>query len=114
MFEKLKQKLLERIERDAVKSTMTYRKKRNSEPITETVYLKRSKMPLTGDWGRIHPPVNENGSWNIINLVFGGKKNLIKLLLIGMIVAMILLGYYELFSYIEVLKENCVPMILHK
>lgn len=112
MFEKLKTKLLDRIERDAMKSECTYRPTRNSEPITETVYMKRSKTPLTGDWQRIYPPVNEDGSWNIVNLIFGGKKNLYRLLMVAGIVAIVLLGFNATFNYIDVLKETCVPQIL--
>lgn len=112
MFEKLKQKLLDRIERDAVKSECTYHPTRDADPITETVYLKRSKMPLTGDWQRIYPPVNEDGSWNIINLIFGGKKNLIRLLFIATLVVMVLLGFKELFNIINSLKESCPSTIL--
>lgn len=112
MFEKLKQNLLDRIERDAVKSEMTYHLTRDSEPITETVYMKRSKTPLTGDWQRIYPPVNEDGSWNIINLIFGGKKNLYRLLMIGGIIALVLFGFNTTFNYIEILKETCIQPIL--
>jgi hypothetical protein len=112
MFEKLKQKLLERIERDAMKSECTYRPTKNSEPITETVYMKRSKMPLTGDWQRIYPPVNEDGSWNFINLIFGGKKNLIRLIFIGALIAMVLFGFSELFNYIDYLKGLIPPEII--
>ena len=112
MFEKLKQKLLERIERDAVKSEMTYRLTKDSEPVTETVYMKRSKMPLVGDWGRIYPPVNEDGSWNIVNLIFGGKKNLIKLAVIAAIVGMVLFEFNHLFNVIEHLRELIPPEIL--
>ena len=116
MFEKLKTRLLDRIERDAVKSEMTYTpvsfitgKKGN--PITETVYAKRSKLPLVGDWARIYPPVNEDMSWNFTNLIFGGKKNLIKLLFIGGLIIVTLLGYRELFNYIEILKATCIQPI---
>lgn len=112
MFEKLKQKLLDRIERDAVKSQMTYHPTRDSEPITETVYMKKSKTPLTGDWQRIYPPVNEDGSWNIINLIFGGKKNLIRLIYVGALIGIILFAFNELFNYISILKETCVQQIL--
>ena len=82
MFENLKTKLLDRIERDAVKSEMTYRPTKNAKQITETVYIKRSKLPIIGDWARIYPPVNEDGTWNLTNLIFGGRKNLIKLLFV--------------------------------
>lgn len=112
MFEKLKQRLLDRIERDAVKSEMTYHPTRDAPGITETVYMKRSKTPLTGDWQRIYPPVNEDGSWNIINLVFGGKKNLIRLICVGGIIALVLLGFNATFNYIEYLKELIPPQIL--
>lgn len=117
MFEKLKTRLLDRIERDAVKSEMTYTpvlfltgKKGN--PITETVYAKRSKLPLVGDWARIYPPVNEDMSWNFINLIFGGKKNLIKLIFVAGLIGIVLLGYNELFGYIETLKVSCVQQII--
>jgi len=108
MFENLKRIMLERQERDSVKSIMSYRPDKNKkEIIREEVIMKRSKIPLIGDWGRVYPPVNEDGSWNIANLIFGGRKNLIKLIIIGIIVAMILMSYSELFNYIEVLKQNC-------
>jgi len=118
MFEKLKQRLLERIERDAMKSECTYHINKGSKKrpeivsITETVYMKRSKMPLTGDWQRIYPPVNEDGSWNLVNLIFGGKKNLIKLIFVGGLIAIVLFGFKETFNYIEILKETCPPQIL--
>ena len=71
----IKEILQNRIEKDAVKSTLSYTK-RDGESITEEVLLKRSKLPLVGDWARIYPPLNEDGSWNLPNLIFGGKKNL--------------------------------------
>lgn len=112
MFEKLKKGMLDRIERDAVESEMTYHPTRNSEGITETVYMKRSKTPLTGDWQRIYPPVNEDGSWNIINLIFGGKKNLYRLICVSGVIAMVLFGFKELFNYIQYLEGLIPPQIL--
>lgn len=117
MFEKLKQKLLDRIEKDAVKSDMTYhlnkgtKKHPRIKSITETVYIKRSKMPLTGDWQRIYPPVNEDGTFNIVNLIFGGRKNLIRLLFVLGLITIVLLGYKDLFNYIAYLEESCIPAI---
>jgi len=112
MFEKLKQNLLEKIERNAVKSECTYQFKKHPEPITEIVYLKRSKMPLVGDWGRIYPPVNEDGSWNFTNLIFGGKKNLIKLIFIGVIIGMVFFEFNHVFNVIEALRESCPKILL--
>lgn len=112
MLEKLKQKMLERQERDSVKSILSYRPKKDSnDVITEEVIMKRSKLPLIGDWSRVYPPVNENGTWNIANLVFGGSKNLIKLIMVGIIVAMILFEFSNLFRVIDTLKETCQPAL---
>jgi len=113
MFEKLKESFRRRIETDAVKlENLQYRMKKDSEPITEpVVYLKRSKIPLTGDWQRIYPPVNEDGTWNVVNLLFGGWKNLIRLLIIGAIIATVYAGFNELFQYIRHL-EGLVPQHL--
>jgi len=110
MFELLKKKAREKIEKNSVKSELSWIDK-NGELQVESVILKRSKIPILGDWGRIYPPVNEDGSWNLINLLFGGSKNLIKLMIIGGLVALVLMGYYELFGIIERLNENCMPLI---
>lgn len=104
MFENLKIKFLERIERNAIKSELK----------GEVVYLKKGSIfapipifgPYMSDWGRIYPAVNEDGTWNITNLVFGGTRNLIKLILIGALVAVVLLAFKELFGYIEILRQQ--------
>lgn len=80
MLKSFKKIIQRRIEKNTVKSTLTWRS--FGEEITEVVLLKRSKMPLIGDWGRIYPPINEDGSLNLINLLFGGKKNFIRLVII--------------------------------
>jgi hypothetical protein len=64
----------------------------------ETFYLKKSSVPLVGDWSRIYPPVNDDGSWNLLNLFFGGKPNLFKLGLIVFILILFVLGFNELFG----------------
>ena len=84
----LKESLQHRIEKNAIKSTLSYEKS-NGEIVTEDVLIKRSNFPLIGDWQRIYPILNEDGSWNFINLVFGGKKNLYKLLAIMAILALL-------------------------
>ena len=105
MFENLKQWFLRRIEERAVKSELD----------GEIVYLKKSKIPLVGDWGRIYPAVNEDGTWNFTNLIFGGKQNFIKLILILIIIAFVLLGFYEVFNqYSNVVNNECVKLCLKK
>ena len=111
MFNKLKKLMMERIEKDTVKSSMCWTDKKGNV-IEETVIMKRDKAPLVGDWGRIYPPVNEDNSWNIINLLFGGKKNLIKLLIIGGLIGMILMGYYEIIKYAGAAKEGCMSIVI--
>lgn len=90
MLENLKKTLQEKIETNAVKSEMTWTKK-SGEVVTEQVYLKRSRLPLVGDWARVYPPINEDGSWNLMNTIFGGKQNFWKLIGIMFILFMLYL-----------------------
>ena len=92
----LKTKLLEKLDRNAIKSELD----------GEIVYLRKSKIPVIGgDWSQIHPPINEDGSWNIINLIFGGKRNLKILLGFLVISAMILFAFKEVFAGYEALRN---------
>lgn len=88
MFENLKEKLLERTKKNAVKSEMSWKDKKGIIH-TEKVYMKRNSLPIIGDWARIYLPVNEDMSWNFPNLIFGGKKNLIKLLTIFVLLGLV-------------------------
>lgn len=108
MFEGLKKIMQRKIEVNTVKSELTW-KATGGKLKTETVLLKRSKLPVLGDWGRIYPPVNEDGTWNIMNLVFGGKRNLIKLIILCAIIGLLLYGISEILSGCRVITENpCV------
>ena len=103
-------KAMEMIKKNAMESTCTWT---DGEGIkhTETVYLKRSRIPIIGDWGRIYPPLNEDGSTNYTNLIFGGKKNLIKLILVLIVVGLFLYGAYDILHQSKVLMEN--PCVLN-
>ncbi len=82
MLDKFRKKVQERIEKNAVKiPNLTYRDSKGKEH-TEDIVLKRSGIPLIGDWARIYPVEDENGKPLWANIFFGGKKNLIKLLAI--------------------------------
>jgi hypothetical protein len=95
----LKKKFLDRIEKHSVKSTLE----------GETVYLKKSSIPLIGDWSRIYPAVNEDGSWNITNLIFGGRRNFIKLLLFLALIGLVILGFYEIISsFNATMSQPCI------
>ena len=101
-------KAMEMIKKNAMESVCTWRD-REGVTHTETVYLKRSRVPIIGDWGRIYPPLNEDGSTNYTNLIFGGGKNLVKLIIILGIVAIFLFGVYDILHQAKILTENlCV------
>jgi hypothetical protein len=88
MFDTLK----ERLKRKVVDSS------KKIELDGEVVYIKKSNMPLIGGWGIVQPPVNEDNTWNIPNVLFGGKQNLFKLLGILFIMVLFFLGFNDLFA----------------
>lgn len=110
MFEKFKERIQQKIEKNSVKSNLIWTDK-EGQVHEEEVILKRSQLPLVGDWGRIYPPVNEDGSWNIINLIFGGRKNFIKLLIILGLIAIVFYGFYDILAQCKALGEQLTNQI---
>lgn len=100
-----KEKLQARIQKNAVKSELSWTDK-DGNFHTDTVLLKRSKLPIIGDWARIYPPIDEYGKIKWINLIFGGHRNLIKLIIVLVIIAMVLSQFNDLFIYIDTIKES--------
>ncbi len=105
MFKKIAKEIQEKIESGAIKSNLN----------GEIVYLKKSRTPLIGDWARIYPPINEDGSMNWFNFIFGGKKNLVKLIIYLILVGMALFAFKEVFNSYELLRDlpcvqNCLNM----
>jgi len=100
----LKEWMQKKIEKGAIKSTLD----------GEDVIMKKSKIPiLGGDWVQIHPPVNEDGSINYVNFIFGGWRNLKILIVALIIVAMILYAFYEVFQGYSILyNEPCVQQCI--
>lgn len=109
--DKIKSEIQKRIEKNAVKISDVSWEDQSGKRHTEDIVIKRSRIPLVGDWSRIYPPLNEDGKLNWINTFLGGKKNFIKLLIILGIVALILLGFAEIFSNYNALKEICEPCL---
>jgi hypothetical protein len=112
MLEQLKKTLTEKIEKNSVKSELSYVDKEGNTQ-TEIVYLKKSLIPILGDWHRVYPPVNEDGSWNKVNLIFGGKRNLIKLIIVLALAGLFFLAFKEIGSNYETLAnlpcvKNCL------
>lgn len=88
--------LQKRIEKNSVKVPNLTWTDGGGNVNSEDIYLKRSRIPLVGDWGRIYPPIDENGKVNWANLIFGGKQNFFKLLLIMIILALIFYQFTSL------------------
>ena len=95
-----------------------------SELHGETVYLGKgsvlSWIPIVGDWfsewGQVHPPVDENGNPLWANIIFGGWRNLIKLLIVMGLIAMAFYGVYEMVSSLQAIIDtpcvhNCINPI---
>ena len=100
MFEKIKNVIKKKIEEGTIKSYLD----------GEIVYLKKSKLPIIGgEWSQVHLPLNEDDTWNIPNLLFGGWRNLAKLLVILFIVGFVVLQMVNDMNIIKSLLENpCV------
>lgn len=94
-----KEKLQKKIEKNTVKSELSWTDG-SGDVHTEEVLLKRSRLPLIGDWGRIYPPIEERGDGSLkvnwANFFFGGKKNLIKLIIIFAILGLLFFEMYGL------------------
>ena len=110
MLDKIKAKWQKRIEKNCFKSTLRYTD-RHGKVYEEEVYFKRSQPPFIerfGDWGRIYPPLKENGTkvaW--LNFFIGGWRNFVKLLIVLVIVAMVVLQFDANFTTIETLRNAC-------
>ncbi len=67
----------------------------------ETVSIRKGYLGI-----RVVYPIKTNGKINWVNLLFGGKKNLIKLIMLMVIVMLIYFGVKELISSYQVIANN--------
>jgi hypothetical protein len=116
MLENFKSRLQSRIERNAVKVNLNWTDTEGNVH-DEEVILKRSRVPLIGDWARIYPPVSESGSINWTNTIFGGRKNFIKLLIVLGIVGFTFLAFKDIAIAYETLRnlpcvQSCITPIV--
>lgn len=70
-------------------------------PLDDKVYLRKSM----GEWGVVHP-IKIDGKINWLNLLFGGKRNMINLFFILILFALLLYGFSEVTSSCAELAEN--------
>jgi hypothetical protein len=121
-----REKWLKRISKNTMTSECEYEDKRGNIH-KEVVYMKRSLMPVFGEWKRIHPPfyldeygepiIKDNGKIKIhwINFIFGGWKNFWTLVFVLTIAGMVLLQFRTDFAQIEYLRNiPCVQQYLNK
>lgn len=73
----------------------------------QAVYLRNSNIPLIGGWGVVHPIKDDNNKIVWVNLIFGGKANLFKLIIIFLLVASVLYGIYDYKQQVQVLLDQC-------
>ncbi len=107
----IKKRIIEMIEKNSIKIPNATYTDRKGNQITEDIVVKRSLIPFIGDWSRVYPPLDEYNRINKVNLIFGGKKNLIKLLVVLTIIGLILFAFYEIFSQYDTLKTACEPYL---
>lgn len=105
-LEKFKRKYLEKLKRKTVISELN----------GEKVYLSKgsflSFLPGIGknmrEWNQIYPAVDEEtGKINWVNLLVGGKRNLVKLILFAILVTLVFLQFNELFRISKQAIECC-------
>ena len=113
VLERLKKILLRRIEKNAIKSELSWTDTKGKIH-NEQVYLKRSRLPLIGDWGRIYPPVNEDGSWNFMNFVFGGKQQFFRTLIVMIILGLLFYQFVSLLGYSREYLDGRKYVIMEK
>jgi len=91
----LREKMLERIEKNSIAVDVD----------GEKIYLKKSGN--LKEWRVIYPPVNpETMKWNWINLLFGGKGNAIKTLVIGILATLLAIGVYDIVNSYNAVMNN--------
>ena len=71
-------------------------------PEGEKVYLKKDYF----GWRIVNPIKNEDGSYNYVNLIFGGKRNFALLVLVMALIFIFFMAYNEVGSAVEEYSNN--------
>lgn len=74
----------------------------NNLPEGDKVYLKKDFL----GYRIVNPIKNEDGNYNWFNLLFGGKKNLVYLIILLIILFLFYFGYQELNSNLYIIANN--------
>jgi len=75
----------------------------------EEIKIGEEKVYLKKDWfgyRLVHPIKNPDGSFNWLNLLVGGKRNLITLIIIFILISLLFFGINELISNYQFIAEN--------
>ena len=70
--------------------------------LEEPVYLKKSSF----GYRVVHPLKNPDGSWNFINIIFGGIENLITLIIVLLIILSFMYGVREMLASCNDMAAN--------
>jgi hypothetical protein len=71
-------------------------------PLEDKVYLKKDLL----GYRVVYPNKNQDGSWNIINLLFGGWNNLLMLIIFVIAILMVLYGGHSNVQQVENFYSN--------
>lgn len=66
-------------------------------PENEKIYLSKDRF----GWRVVHPVKNEDGTYNVFNLIFGSWSNILLLLFILFLLAMFYFAYHEVASQLS-------------
>jgi hypothetical protein len=103
--------LQKRIEKNSVKINGVVWENTHGKTHKEDILIKRSRLPLVGDWARIYPVIDENGKPLWLNVIFGGRRNFIKLLLMFGLLTLAFLAFKNIFVQYEALRLACEPFL---
>lgn len=99
MFENLKKDIHSKIAKNTIVSNLN----------GETVLMKYGGFPGMKDWHRIYPPVIEvdgNLKWVPVNLIFGGRRNVVRLLYLILFAGIVFYGISSLFHSCTLLAKE--------
>jgi len=73
-------------------------------PEDENLYFKKDFL----GYRIVHPHKNEDGSWNYWNLLIGGKRNLMFMIIVLLVIGSLLYAYsHDISIYKEVMANPC-------
>ena len=101
-----KENIQQRIQKDAVVSNIKGRKVILKESAGIFKLLGKGISSPFKEWKEINPPLTEDGNVHWINLIFGGWRNFIVLIIVLGIVGMFFLAYNDVVTLLEFYQNH--------